>query len=77
MSPRKVECVRKNTNAHGPFYDNNIQSQHYLEKKKQSFRKGTVLDVIKTLKSLVKRQQDEEVRAFYGSGPYRLRDRMQ
>ena len=32
---------------------------------------------LKTFKSLVKRQQDEEVRAIYRSGPYRLSDRMQ
>ena len=49
--------------------------QHYLEKRGQSFRKGTMEDVIKTCKSLVERQQDEEVRANYRSGPYRLSDR--
>ena len=32
-------------------------------------------DVIKTFKSLVDRQQDDEVRAIYRSGPYRLNDR--
>ena len=47
------------------------------KKKEQSFRKGTVLDVIKTFKSLVKRQQNEEVRAIDRSGPYRLSDRIQ
>ena len=46
-----------------------------LKKKEQSFKKGTVEDVIKTFKSLVERQQDEEVRAIYRSGPYRLSDR--
>ena len=69
-----IECARKNTNVHGLFYNNSIECQHYLEKKEQSFRKGTVEDVIKTFKSLVERQQDEEVRAIYRSGPYRLSD---
>ena len=31
---------------------------------KKSFRKGTVEDVIKTFKSLLETQQDEEVRQF-------------
>ena len=31
-------------------------------------------DVVKTFKSLVERQQDEEVRAIYRSGPYRFSD---
>ena len=56
-----IECARKNTNVHDLFYKNSIECQHYLEKKEQSFRKGTVEDVIKTFKSLVERQQNEEV----------------
>ena len=43
------------------FYNNSIECQHYLEKKGQSFGKGTKEDVIKTFKSLVEKQQDEEV----------------
>ena len=70
----EIECVTKNTNVHGLFYNNSIECQHYLEKKEQSFRKGTVEDVIKTFKSLVERQQDEEGRAIYRSGPYRMSD---
>ena len=41
-----IECARKNTNVHGLFYNNSIECQHYLENKEQSFRKGTVEDVI-------------------------------
>ena len=47
------------------FIYNSIGCEHYLEKKEQSFRKGTVEDVIKTFKSLEEGQQDEEVRAIY------------
>ena len=36
----------------------------------QSYKKGTVEDVISTLKKLVERQEDDEIRAIYGSGPY-------
>ena len=38
----------------------------------QSYKKGTVADIISTLKKLVDRQEDDEVRAIYGSSPYRL-----
>ena len=55
-------------------YYNSIECQHYLEKKEQYFRKGIVEDVMKRFKSLEERQQDEEVRAIYWSGPYRLSD---
>ena len=54
------------------FYNNSIESQHFREKKEQCFKKGTVQGVIATVKSLVTRQEDDEVRAIYGSGPYRL-----
>ena len=70
-----IECARKNTNVHGLFYNKSIECQDYLEKKEQSFRKGTLEDVIKTFKSLVERPKYEEVRASYRSGPYRLSDR--
>ena len=36
----------------------------------QSYKKGTMEDVISTLKKLVERQEDDK--AIYGSGPYRF-----
>ena len=59
-----IERTKKNPNVHGLFYKNSIERQHYLEKKEQPFRKGTVEDVIKMFKSLIVRQPDEEVRAI-------------
>ena len=50
----------KNTNVHGLISN---ECQHYLKKKEQSFGKGTVKYVIKTLKLLAERKQDEEVGA--------------
>ena len=38
----------------------------------QSYKKGTVAGLISTFKKLVDRQEGDEVRAIYGSGPYRL-----
>ena len=42
-----IKCAR---NVHGLFYNNSIECQHYLEKKEQSFRKGTVECAIKLFK---------------------------
>ena len=67
-----IESARHDTNIQGLFYNNNIESQHFREKKEQCFQTKTVNDVVDTLKSLVLRQQDDEVRAIYGSGPYHL-----
>ena len=59
-----IECAKKNTNVYGLFYNNSIECQHYLEQKEQSFRKGTVEDVIKMFKSLVKRQHKWRVESY-------------
>ena len=32
-----IECARKNTNVYGLFYNNSIECQHYLEKKRTVF----------------------------------------
>ena len=38
----------------------------------QSYKKGTVAELISKLRKLVHRQEDDEVRPIYGSRPYRL-----
>ena len=58
--------------VHGVYCNNLIESQHFRETMEQSYKKRTVTDVISTLKKLVDRQEDDEVRAIYGSHPYRL-----
>ena len=67
-----IKSERKQTNVQGLFYNNSIESQHFREKKEQHFKKGTVQKVIATLKLLVSRQEDYEIRVIYGSRPYRL-----
>jgi len=67
-----IESARGNTTVQGLFYNNTIESMHFREKKEQCFKKGNVKDVISTLQSIVKRQENDEVRALYGCGPYRL-----
>lgn len=67
-----IESARTNTNIQELFYNNSIESQHFREKKEQSFKIGSLKEVKETLKRLVERQQDDEARAIYGSGPYTL-----
>ena len=67
-----IKSERKQANIQGLFYNNSIESHHFREKKEQHFKKGTVQKVIATLKLLVSRQEDYEIRVIYGSRPYRL-----
>lgn len=70
-----MESARKNPNVDGLFYNNSIESVHFQEKKEQCFKVGTVEDVVSSLKALVQRQQNDETRALYGGGLYKLEKR--
>ena len=67
-----IESARKSTNVHGLFYNNGIESQHFRQKNEQCFEKKNVCEVLQTLQALVNRQENDEIMALYGSGPYRL-----
>ena len=59
-----IESARTCTEVQGVYCNNSIESQHFREKMKLSYKKGTVEDAISTLKKLVERQEDDEVRAI-------------
>ena len=56
-----IESARTNTNFQGPFYNNGIESQHFIEKKEQSFKREDIAEVAETLKRIVERQQNDEI----------------
>ena len=58
-----------------PLFEKSViesESQHFIEKKEQSFKREDISEVAETLKRIVERQQNEEIRELYGSGPYHL-----
>ena len=67
-----IESARENTQINSLFYNNNVETEHFVEKKEQSFKKGDIKEVIDTMKALTERQQTHEVMALYGSGPFKL-----
>ena len=54
------------------YYNNNVECHHYREKLEQCFQTLSSCDVIDTLLRLTERQQSDEVKALYRSGPYSL-----
>ena len=42
-----IESARTNTNFQGLFYNNGIESQHFIEKKEQSFKRETLQKLLK------------------------------
>ena len=67
-----IETASSGTAVQGLFYKNNIEYQHFHEKLEQSYKKGSLETVISTLQKLVERQEYNEIKAIYGSGPYSL-----
>ena len=68
-----VICTaRDGTNVTGLYYQNDIEALHFVEKKRQHFRKENVITAIKGLKTLTNQQRVEEARALHGAGRYEL-----
>ena len=44
----------------------------FAKKTEQSFKPGIISEIVGTLKTLIERQQNDDVRALYGSRPYHL-----
>ena len=66
-----IEEARKESNVYGLYCNNNVESMHFKEKTEQCHKLRSSVDVINTLKKIIERQQDDEIRAIYGSGPYK------
>ena len=68
-----VICTaRDETEVTGLYYQNDIESMHFVEKKNQEFKKKSVQDVINGIKKLISQQETDEIRALYGAGNYEL-----
>ena len=60
-----IDSVRRNTDVHGLYYQNDVEYIHSVQKCIQNFKKEDVIVVIDNLKRLMNRQASEEVRALY------------
>ena len=64
--------AREGTEVAGLYHQNDIESMHFVEKKKRQFRKENVIDVITNVSTLIQQSQREEIRALYRAGRYEL-----
>ena len=67
-----IQSAREGSNVNGLYYQNDIESQHSVEKCIQGFQKKDVITVVQNLKKLSERQELDEIRALYGAGNYKL-----
>ena len=63
-----IVSARDGTDLDGSYYQNYIESIHFIEKMQQCFSKKSVNEVIKSFESFYDWQEQEEVRAFYRAG---------
>ena len=67
-----IYSAREGTEVAILYYQNGIESTHFVRKKKQQFRKENVIEVIKNVSTLVQQSQKEEIRALYGTCCFEL-----
>ena len=67
-----ISSARDGSNVFGMFHQNDIESLHFIEKENQCFQKQSVVEAAQSLQGLIKRQENDKVRAIYGAGNYML-----
>ena len=68
MKSSVICSAREGTDVCGPFYQNDVESEHFVEKVQQSFKKKSLRGAVLAFKMIIERQENEEVRAVYGAG---------
>ena len=72
MKSSVICSAKEGTDVCGPFYQNDVESQHFVEKVQQSFKKKSVRDAVLGFKMITERQENEEARVIYGDGSHRF-----
>ena len=65
-----IQSARAKADIQGFCYQNDVESQHAVEKCIQNYKKEDILVVIKNLEQLSYQQDTEKVRALYDAGSY-------
>ena len=63
-----IASARDGSKVFGMLYQNDIESLHFIKKKRQYFQKQSVAEVARSLQDLIERQENDEVRRIYGEG---------
>ena len=67
-----IQSSRENSGINDLYYQNDIASKHAAEKRNQHFRKESILAAVSNLHVMIKREENDKVRAIYGAGNYVL-----
>ena len=61
-----IKSAREGAQVDGLFYQNDVESQHGVMKRRQAFQKTDVVEVVQMLEKLACDEENEEVLALYG-----------
>ena len=67
-----IESARDGTGIDGLFYNNGIESLHSILKEEVEGKRVSLPELLSSVKTVINRQQTEEIRAMYQAGKYRL-----
>ena len=65
---RVIQAARIGYDSEALYYQNDIESIHTVEKRKQCFKKENIAAALSDIQSIVKHIEEDEIRALYGTG---------
>ena len=67
-----IQTARIGYDSETFYYQNDIESIHAVEKRKPCFKKENVATALSNIQSIVKCEEQDEIRALHGTGNYVL-----
>ena len=67
-----IQSAREGSDVKGLYFQNDVESMHFLEKLNQDFKKESTTIAIESLSQIAERQNLEEIRAIFHGGRYVL-----
>ena len=65
---RRIQAARIDYDSEAFYYQNDIESIHAVEKRKQCFKKENIAAALSDIQSIVEHKEEDEIRALYGTG---------
>ena len=67
-----TQSSRENSDINGLYYQNDFESKPAVEKRNQYFKQESILATVSNLHAMIKREENDGVRAIYGARNYVL-----
>ena len=63
-----IQSARAKSDITGLYYQNDIESMHAAEKRKQNYKKEDIITALANIQSIIRKEENDEIRALYSAG---------